>query len=98
MSFGGKRITNLDTEKLENYLLTNNITKKSLDLKIGVSVGYISKCTKGSFTMTELVYKVMCNELNVPYNFFIKEEKQTNNTSQLDRIEKKLDELLSYWR
>ena len=98
MSLGGKRMTNLDVEKLENYLLSHNITKKSLDLKIGVSVGYISKCTKGSLAMTEVVYKVMCNELNVPYNFFIKEEKQTNSTSQLDRIEKKLDELLSLWR
>lgn len=93
-----KRVINLDIEKLEKYLQANNITKKSLDLKIGVSVGYISKCIRGGNNMSELVYKLLCNELNVPYSFFIKEEKQTDNTSQLDRIEKKLDELLSYWR
>jgi transcriptional regulator with XRE-family HTH domain len=93
-----KRGINLDVEKLEKYLQASNITKKSLDLKIGVSVGYISKCIKRANNMSELVYKVLCNELNVPYNYFIKEEKQTDNTSQLDRIEKKLDELLSYWR
>lgn len=92
-----KRLINLDVEKLEKYLQANNITKKSLDLKIGVSAGYISKCIRGENNMSEIVYKVLCNELNVPYNYFIKEEKRTDNTSQLDRIEKKLDELLSYW-
>ena len=92
-----KRMTNLDVEKLEKYLQANNITKKSLDLKIGVSIGYVSKCIRGNNTMSEVVYKVLCNELNVPYNYFIKEEKQTD-MSQLDRIEKKLDELLNCWR
>jgi hypothetical protein len=87
-------MTNLDTVKLENYLLSCNITKCSLDRKIGVSAGYISKCIRGGCTMSEVIYKVMCNELNVPHDYFIKAE----NDSQLDRIEKKLDELLKLWR
>lgn len=88
-----KRVYNLDIAKLDNYLLTNNISKSSLDKRIGVSCGYVSKCIRGNNTMSEIVYKLMCGELNVPYDYFIQEE-----LPQLDRIEKKLDELLSYWR
>lgn len=79
----------IDANKLKNHLRKGNISYAQLSKTMGCNDSYISNLISGHNEMSTSMYKLMCLTLNVEESMFL-----VTTETQLDRIERKLDELL----
>ena len=79
----------IDVNKLKNHLRKGNISYAQLSKAMGCNDSYISNLISGRNEMSTSMYKLMCLTLDIEESTFL----MTTET-QLDRIERKLDELL----
>lgn len=96
-----KRKAKIDTAKLRDYLIAHGIEPTEISYKIGASKWYLNKILSGSNTeVSQMAYVAICNALQVPEATFIVQETPApeipaDRTEQLDRIERKLDQILT---
>lgn len=79
----------IDTDKLKNHLRKSNISYAELSKAMGCNDSYISNLISGDKGMSTSMYKLLCMTLDVEESTFL-----VTTETRLDRIERKLDELL----
>lgn len=96
-----KRKAKIDTAKLRDYLTAHGIEPTEISYKIGASKWYLNKILSGSNTeVSQMAYTAICNALQVPETTFLVQENHAqeipaDRAEQLDRIERKLDQVLT---
>ena len=81
----------LDTDKLKNFLIEQGISYESLSRKMGYNRSFISNVISGNSGISEASYNLLCLTLGVDKSTFL-----STKETQLDRIERKLDEVIKY--
>lgn len=84
---------NFDAQKLRDYLTEHEILGTTLSKAMGYNESFISNIITQNSGISEASYNLLCLTLGCDKSTFLKTEE-----AQLDRIERKLDELLKVWR
>lgn len=79
----------INVNKLKNCLRKRNISYAELSKAMRCNDSYISNLISGNKGISTSHYKLLCLTLDVKESTFL-----TTEETQLDRIERKLDELL----